>query len=149
MEINLVSIWIFLTIVLTWVWASIWQLQLTRAAMDTLWKNPKIWKALLIQTTVWITLIESIVIFWLMVSFTMLKNIDTLDYITSITAWLSIWIVGFIVWLWEWKLMATSIESLNRNPENKNQVLMFMILFAALLESIAIFALLVSLSLLK
>ena len=149
MELNLVSIWIVLTIVLTWVWASIWQLQLTRAAMDTLWKNPKIWKALLIQTTVWITLIESIVIFWLMVSFTMLKNINTLDYITSITAWLSIWIVGFIVWLWEWKLMATSIESLNRNPENKNQVLMFMILFAALLESIAIFALLISLSLLK
>gem|GEM_PF-5515574 len=45
--------------------------------------------------------------------------------------------------------MATSIDSLNRNPENKNQVLIFMILFAALLETIAIFGLLVSLSLLK
>jgi F0F1-type ATP synthase membrane subunit c/vacuolar-type H+-ATPase subunit K len=45
--------------------------------------------------------------------------------------------------------MATSIESLNRNPENKNQVLMFMILFAALLESVVIFGLLVALSLLK
>lgn len=149
MEVNLIAIWVVLTIVLTWVWASLWQLQLTRVAMDTLWKNPKIWQDLLIQTTVWITLIESIVIFWLMVSFNMLNNKESIDYITAIAAWLAIWIPGFIVWVWEWKLMATSIESLNRNPENKSQVLMFMILFSALLESIAIFGLLVSLSLLK
>jgi len=148
MWLNLSAIGVVITIVLTWVWASLWQLQLTKVAMDTLGKNPKIGKELLIQTIVWITLIESIVIFWLMVSFSMLK-ISSLDYVTAISAWLSIWIPWFVVWFWEWKLMATSIDSLNRNPENKNQVLIFMILFAALLETIAIFGLLVSLSLLK
>ncbi len=93
-------------------------------------------------------MIESIVIFWLLVAFKIL-NTTWIDYVTAIAAWLSIWLTWFIVWLGEWKLMATSIESLNRNPENKNQVLMFMILFAALLESVVIFGLLVSLSLLK
>lgn len=148
MDLNLVAIWVVFSIWLTWIWASLWQLQLTRIAMDTLWKNPKIGKEILIQTTVWITLIESIVIFWLLVAFKILGS-TTVDYVTAISAWLSIWLTWFIVWLWEWKLMATSIESLNRNPENKNQVLMFMILFAALLESVVIFGLLVALSLLK
>ncbi len=148
MEPNLIAIWVVFSIGLTWIWASLWQLQLTRIAMDTLWKNPKIGKEILIQTTVWITLIESIVIFWLLVAFKILGS-TTIDYITAISAWLSIWLTWFIVWLGEWKLMATSIESLNRNPENKNQVLMFMILFAALLESVVIFGLLVALSLLK
>lgn len=148
MELNLAAIWVVFSIGLTWIWASLWQLQLTRIAMDTLWKNPKIGKEILIQTTVWITLIESIVIFWLLVAFKILGS-PTIDYVTAISAWLSIWLTWFIVWLWEWKLMATSIESLNRNPENKNQVLMFMILFAALLESVVIFGLLVALSLLK
>lgn len=148
MELNLIAIWVVFSIGLTWIWASLGQLQLTRIAMDTLWKNPKIGKEILIQTTVWITLIESIVIFWLLVAFKILGS-TTIDYVTAISAWLSIWLTWFIVWLWEWKLMATSIESLNRNPENKNQVLMFMILFSALLESVVIFGLLVALSLLK
>lgn len=148
MELNLQAIWVVFSIWLTWIWASLWQLQLTRMAMDTLGKNPKIGKEILIQTTVWITLIESIVIFWLLVSFKIL-NTAWIDYITAIWAWLSIWLTWFIVWLGEWKLMATSIDSLNRNPDNKNQVLMFMILFSALLESVVIFGLLVSLSLLK
>ncbi len=147
MELNLQAIWVVFSIWLTWIWASLWQLLLTRMAMDTLGKNPKIGKEILIQTTVWITLIESIVIFWLLVAFKILNT--EIDYVTAIAAWLSIWLTWFIVWLGEWKLMATSIESLNRNPENKNQVLMFMILFAALLESVVIFGLLVSLSLLK
>ncbi len=147
MELNLQAIGVVFSIGLTWIWASLWQLLLTRMAMDTLGKNPKIGKEILIQTTVWITLIESIVIFWLLVAFKILNT--EIDYVTAIAAWLSIWLTWFIVWLGEWKLMATSIESLNRNPENKNQVLMFMILFAALLESVVIFGLLVSLSLLK
>ncbi len=148
MELNLHAIWVVFSIWLTWIGASLGQLLLTRMAMDTLGKNPKIGKEILIQTTVWITLIESIVIFWLLVAFKIL-NTTWIDYVTAIAAWLSIWLTWFIVWLGEWKLMATSIESLNRNPENKNQVLMFMILFAALLESVVIFGLLVSLSLLK
>lgn len=148
MWLDLSAIWVVISIVFTWVGASLGQLQLTKVAMDTLWKNPKIGKELLIQTIVWITLIESIVIFWLMVSYSMLK-LTSLDFVTAISAWLSIWIPWFVVWFWEWKLMAASIDSLNRNPENKNQVLIFMILFAALLETIAIFWLLVSLQLLK
>ncbi len=148
MELNLASLWVAISIGLTWMWASLWQLQLTKTAMDVLWKNPKIWKDILIQTTVWITLIESIVIFWLLVAFRILWS-DSISYVSAISAWLSIWLTWFMVWIWEWKLMATSIESLNRNPENKTQVLMFMILFAALLESVVIFWLLVALSLLK
>ena len=148
MDINLAALWVAASIWLTGMWASIGQLHLTRIAMDTLWKNPKISKEILIQTTVWITLIESIVIFWLLVAFKILGS-TTIDYVTAIGAWLSIWLTWFMVWIGEWKLMATSIESLNRNPENKNQVLMFMILFAALMESVVIFGLLVALSLLK
>lgn len=148
MELNLYAIWVVLSIWLTWIGASLGQLHLTRIAMDTLGKNPKISKEILIQTTVWITLIESIVIFWLLVAFKILGS-TTIDYIKAICAWLSIWVTWFFVWLWEWKLMAISIDSLNRNPENKNQVLMFMILFAALMESVVIFGLLVALSLLK
>lgn len=148
MDINLAALWVAASIGLTWMGASIGQLHLTRIAMDTLGKNPKISKEILIQTTVWITLIESIVIFWLLVAFKILGS-TTVDYMTAIWAWLSIGLTWFMVWIGEWKLMAMSIESLNRNPENKNQVLMFMILFAALMESVVIFGLLVALSLLK
>ncbi|MFA5917115.1 MAG: ATP synthase F0 subunit C [Candidatus Gracilibacteria bacterium] len=148
MELNLQAIGVVFSIGLTGIGASLGQLLLTRMAMDTLGKNPKIGKEILIQTTVGITLIESIVIFGLLVAFKIL-NTTGIDYVTAIAAGLSIGLTGFIVGLGEGKLMATSIESLNRNPENKNQVLMFMILFAALLESVVIFGLLVSLSLLK
>ncbi|NDK08046.1 hypothetical protein EOM39_02250 [Candidatus Gracilibacteria bacterium] len=148
MELNLIAIGVVFSIGLTGIGASLGQLQLTRIAMDTLGKNPKIGKEILIQTTVGITLIESIVIFGLLVAFKILGS-TTIDYVTAISAGLSIGLTGFIVGLGEGKLMATSIESLNRNPENKNQVLMFMILFSALLESVVIFGLLVALSLLK
>jgi len=40
------------------------------------------------------------------------------------------------------------MEALNRNPENKTQVLQFMVLFLALLEVIAIYGLIVSFQLL-
>ncbi|MDD3303105.1 MAG: hypothetical protein PHN31_06130 [Candidatus Gracilibacteria bacterium] len=148
MGLDLSAIGVVISIVFTGVGASLGQLQLTKVAMDTLGKNPKIGKELLIQTIVGITLIESIVIFGLMVSYSMLK-LTSLDFVTAISAGLSIGIPGFVVGFGEGKLMAASIDSLNRNPENKNQVLIFMILFAALLETIAIFGLLVSLQLLK
>jgi F0F1-type ATP synthase membrane subunit c/vacuolar-type H+-ATPase subunit K len=44
-------------------------------------------------------------------------------------------------------LLAKALEAVNRNPENKNQILQYMVLFAALVETSAIYGLTVALKL--
>lgn len=45
-------------------------------------------------------------------------------------------------------LVSHALDSVNRNPENKAQVLQFMVLFVALVETVAIYGLIVAFKLL-
>lgn len=148
MENSFVAVWAWLAIWLSWLWVALGQSMLATSSMDILWKNPKLWGTLLIYTILWIALIESVVIFWLLVAFQIISK-DELDWITAIWAWLAIWLTWFWAWFWEGKLVSETLQTVNRNPENKNKALQFMILFLTLIEVVAIYGLIVSLQLLK
>ncbi|USN56897.1 MAG: ATP synthase F0 subunit C [Candidatus Peribacteria bacterium] len=66
-----------------------------------------------------------------------------------LSAGLAIGLAGLAVGLAEGKVTGQAIEAVLRNPEVKNTVLINMILFLALIESIAIYGLLVAQSILK
>lgn len=44
-------------------------------------------------------------------------------------------------------LLASALEAVNRNPDNKNQILQYMVLFCALVETSAIYGLTIAMKL--
>lgn len=144
----MVAIWAWLAIWLSWLWVATWQSLLATSSMDILGKNPKLYSTLLIYTILGIALVESVVIFWLLVAFQILGK-EWLDSMHAIWAWLAIWLTWLWAWFWEWKLVSETIQTVNRNPENKNKALQFMILFLTLIEVVAIYGLIIALQLLK
>jgi F-type H+-transporting ATPase subunit c len=49
----------------------------------------------------------------------------------------------------EGKLVTSALYAVNRNPDNKAQVLQFMILFLALVETVAVYGLIISFQILS
>lgn len=147
MEINLVAIWAGLALGLAGIWVTLGQTAIARASMEILGKNPRISSTLLVYTILGLALVESAAIYALVVAFQIISGGDA---IASQAIWvgLTIGITGCVAGYGEGKLVATAMEALNRNPENKNQVLQFMILFMALIEVIAIYGLIVCFQLL-
>jgi len=140
---ELVYLWAGLAIGLAWVWVALWQSSLTHTSMVTMGKNPQLAGFLLIVTILWVALVESAAIYGLVVAFSILWS-ETISGMAAIWAWLSIWITGFGAGLWEGKLISGAMEAMNRNPENKNKIMAFMVLFAALIEVIAIYGLIIA-----
>ena len=143
MEINYIYIWAWLSVWLSWLWVALWQWILAKTSIEILGKNPKIVSSLRIFTILWIALVESAAIYGLIVGFQILTS-NSINGIDAISAWLAIWITAFGTWIWEWKLVSGALYALNRNPENKNTTLQFMILFVALIEVISIYGLIVA-----
>lgn len=145
---NLVAIWAGLALGLAGIWVTMGQTAIARASMEILGKNPRISSTLLVYTILWLALVESAAIYALVVAFQIIAGWDAVAA-NAIWAGLVIGLTGCVAGYGEWKLVATSMEALNRNPENKNQVLQFMILFMALIEVIAIYGLIIAFQLLK
>ena len=97
----------------------------------------------MVYTILWLALVESSAIYWLVVAFSILWK-ESITMLTAISAWLAVGIPWWIVWLVEWKLVSSSFDAMNRNPDNKWKVLSFMILFLALIEVIAIYWLIIA-----
>jgi len=140
---ELVYLWAGLAIALAWVWVAIWQSTLTHTSMIVMGKNPQLSTFFLTVTILWVALVESAAIYWLVVAFSILWK-EGLSWLAAIWAWLSIWITGFWAWYWEGKLISGAMEAMNRNPENKGKVMAFMVLFVALIEVIAIYGLIIA-----
>lgn len=139
--------WAWLAIWLAWLWIAIGQWFLVYKAMDVIGKNPRASGFFLTITILWIALVESAGIYWLIIAFQIL-SISFIDPITAIWVGLAIWLSWLWVWIWEWILVWSAIESMNRDTENKNKILTYMILFLALVESAAIYGLIISFQLL-
>lgn len=148
MDNSLVVIWAWLAIWLPWIWVATWLSMGAVSSMDVLWKNPKIAPTLLVYTILWLAIIESIAIFWLLVAFQIIGK-EWLDWSHAIWACLAIWLTWLWAWLWEWKLVSETLQAINRNPENKKKVLQFMMLFLTLVEATAVYGFIVALQLLK
>ena len=143
MEINYVHIWAWLAVWLSWLWVALGQWLLAKTSIEILGKNPKLESSLRVFTILWIALVESAAIYWFIVAFQILTS-TSINGADAISAWLAIWIPAFWAWFWEWKLVSGALYGLNRNPENKNTVLQFMILFLALVEVVAIYGLIIA-----
>jgi F-type H+-transporting ATPase subunit c len=66
----------------------------------------------------------------------------------ALGAWLAIGLAGFGAWLGEGSLVASAMDAVLRNPANKWKIMAYMILFVALVESVAIYWFIVALNLL-
>lgn len=143
MEINLVTIGAALALGIAWFGVTLGQMHIARTSMEILGKNPRIASTLLVYTILGLALVESAAIYALVVAFQIIAWGDAIAA-NAIGAGLVIGLTGCVAGYGEWKLVATSMEALNRNPENKNQVLQFMILFMALIEVIAIYGLIIA-----
>lgn len=143
------TLWAGLAIWIAWLWVSIWEWIVAMKAITVIWKNPDLKGTILVYTILWIALVESAAIYGLIVAFK-IKGMDIawLEWYAPIAAWLAIWAAGCGAWVWEWLLVWSAMESILRNPEIKWQILTYMILFLALVESAAIYGLIIAFSLL-
>jgi len=139
--LNYIGPW--LAVGLSWLWVAIWQWILIRRAVEVMWKRDKMTNFFLTITILWIALVESAVIYWFIIAFQILWN-ETLPLLASIWTWLSIWLAGMWAWIWEWILVWWAIRAIDKNPEIKWKIMTFMVLFIALVESAAIYWLVVS-----
>lgn len=140
--------WAWLAIWLAWLWISIGQWFLIYKAMEVIGKNPKMSPFYLTMTVLWVALVESAWIYGLIVAFKILST-TFVDPITAIWVWLAIWLAGLWAWVWEGYLVSGALDAMNKDPENKNKILTYMILFLALVESSAIYGLIIAFQLLS
>ncbi len=135
---NAQLIWAGLAIWLAWLGVCLWEAKIAKKSLEVLWKNPELSWTLMVYTILWIALTESAAIYWLIIAFQIVGS-DSLSVLQALWAGLAIWLAWFGAGYWEWQVAENALESLHRNPANKGQVLTFMILFIALVESAAIY----------
>jgi len=140
-------IWAWLAIWLAWLWVCLWEARIAKTSMKILWMNPDSSWTLLVYTILGIALAESAAIYGLIVALNISWNPE-LWVLQAIWAGLAIWLAWFGAWLWQWRVAENALEAFHRNPAIKNKILTFMILFIALVESAAIYWLIIALNIL-
>ena len=143
MTSELLSIWASLWIWLAALWVAFWQAFFINRIMIILWRNPKMTPFFLTLAILWIALVESAAIFWLIVALQLLSA-EFVNPLASIWVGLAIWLTWLWVWVWEGLIVEEASKSINKNPDDKNKIMSFMILFIALVESVAIYGIIVS-----
>lgn len=117
---------------------------IAKQSIEILGKNPKLESTLRTYTILGIALVETAAIYGLIVAWKILSD-DTLSGAQAIGSGLAIGITGCWVGLAQGKFVAGVLESINRNPENTQTASQFMFVFIALLESVAIYGLVLAL----
>jgi len=141
-------VWPGLAVWLAWIWVAIGQWILAKKAMEVMGKNPNMATFYLTVTILGIALLESAVIYWLVIAFQLL-NMEAFPLYNSIWAWLAIWLAWLWAWIWEWQLIAWALSAMNRNPAIKGKIMTFMVLFVALVEVTAIYGLIIAFSIMN
>jgi F-type H+-transporting ATPase subunit c len=122
--------------------------ELSRVSMDVLGRNPNIRSQLLVFTVLGIALVESGVIYAMIVSFKII-NTPGIEPMHAIAAGLAMGLAGLGSGFGESKIVCGALEAYNRNPENKAHVLQSMLMYLALAEVVSIYALIIAFQLLK
>jgi len=140
---SMLYLWAWLAIWLAWLWVGIWRWFLSEGFLEIAWKKEKMMSFLLTVAILWVALVESAAIYALIVSFQILDS-ETLTWIWAVWAWLAIWLAWLWAWIWEWKLIKWAMKAMDNNPEMKWKIMTLMVLFVALVESAAIYWLVIS-----
>ena len=136
-------VWPGLAVWLAWVWVAIGQWILAKKAMEVMGKTPAMITFYLTVTILGVALLESAVIYWLVVAFQLFAA-ESLPLYASIGAGLAIWLTGMGAWIWEGQLIAGALWAMDRNPAIKGKIMTFMVLFVALVEVTAIYGLIIA-----
>ncbi|HRX63895.1 MAG TPA: ATP synthase F0 subunit C [Candidatus Absconditabacterales bacterium] len=120
-----------------------------KKSLEIMGKNPDLTSSFLVLTILGIALTESAAIYGLIIAL-QITGLDpaTFNSAQAIGAGLAVGAAGAGSGLGEGLLVAGAMEAIFRNPAMKGKVMTFMILFLALVESSAIYGLVIALSLL-
>lgn len=143
MEMNLLTVGAGLAIGLSGLGVAMGQGTLAQKSIEVFGKNPKLFGSILVYTILGIALVESAVIYGLVVAFSILGN-ESLEGIKAVGAGLAIWLTAFGAGFGEGKLVAGAMDAMQRNPEAKGKILSLMVLFLALVEVVAIYGLIIA-----
>lgn len=138
-----------LAVGLAGLWVGIGEGIIAKKSLEIMGKNPDLSGTFLVLTILGIALTESAAIYGLIVSL----QIIGLDPATAasgaaIGAGTAVGAAGLWVGAGQGMLVSWAMESIRRNPAIKGKIMTFMVLFLALVESAAIYGLIIALSLL-
>lgn len=117
-------------------------------ALEMIGKSPRLSGTMMVYTVLGIALVETSVIYGLVVAFSIIGAPEAVHG-NVVGAGLVMGLTGFGAGYAEGRLLAGALEAINRNPDNKAQILQFMVLFAALVETAAIYGLTIAMQLLS
>ena len=120
---------------------------LAKKAVEVIGKRKEMMSFLLTVTILGIALVESAAIYGLIVAFKTLSTTG-ITLTASIGVGLAIGLTGLGAGVGEGKLIAGAISAIDRNPEAKGKIMTFMVLFIALVESAAIYGLVIAFTIL-
>jgi len=147
---SMLLIWAWLAIWIAWLWVALWEGMIAKKSLQIMGKNPEMSWSFLVITILGIAITESAAIYGLIIALQILWMDPTTTSIGAVIgAGLAVGIAGFWSWIWEGMLVCGAMDAILRNPESKGKIMTYMILFLALVESSAIYGLVVALSLLK
>lgn len=141
---DLSLLWAALAIWLAWLWVTIGEWLVAKTSIEALWKNPELWATLRKITILGIALVESAAIYWLIIAL-LITFTDGIEAWQAIAAGLAIGLPWFGAWLGEGRVVSSALKSVLRNPSAEKDILGNMILYIALVESAAIYGLIMSL----
>ena len=147
----LYMLWAGLAIGLAGLGVGIGEGMVAKKSLESMGKNPEMSNYFLVLTILGIALVESAAIYGLIIAFQIL-GLDPAS--TDVSAWAAvaagaaIGLAGLGAGVGEWSLVAGAMDATLRNPENKTKIMTFMILFLALVESVAIYGLIIAFQLL-
>ena len=148
MEITAVSLGAGLAVGLAGAGVAMGQGRLAGTSIEMMGKSPRMANTLMVYTILGVALVESAVIYGLVIAFQILGTTWASEA-SVIGAGLAIGLAGFGAGYGEGHIISATLVALNRNPEMKNQILQFMVLFIALAETSAIYGLVIAFKLLN
>ncbi len=120
-----------------------------KKSLESMGKNPDMSNYFLVLTILGIALVESAAIYGLIIAF-QIMNLDpgSVEAWRVVAAGCAIGFAGLGAGIGEGMLVSGAMDATLRNPENKTKIMTFMILFLALVESVAIYGLIIAFQLL-
>lgn len=146
---SLYLLWAGLAVGLAALGVAIGEGKVATKSLEAMGKNPELSNFFLLLTILGIALVESAAIYGLLIAL-QIGNADPalITGYQALGAGLAIGLAGFGAGIGEGNLVAAAIDAVLRNPANKAKIMAYMILFVALVESVAIYGFIVALNLL-
>lgn len=143
-------LWAGLAVGLGWIGAGFWEALIVASAFNAILRNPDLRGKFMVYMILFVALDESVAIYWLIVAFQIvgMDPSTMLNPHALVAAWLAVWLPGLAVGIWEWYLAKVSVENMGKNPELSGFYMILTILWMALVESAAIYGLIIAFQLL-